>query len=109
MDLSGIWSFFRPVVRLALSLLTVASFLLGAILNPNGFLNTAICGAIDHVAAIFPSTPEPMKIGSILDSLALAMPAVGRGIIKEIFVTITAMIAVSLVIKIYKLIPFKAT
>lgn len=70
-------------------------------------MNTVIVAAIDFVAAFFPSTPENLKIGNIINNLASSMPAVGAGIIREIFGTITTIALLALVIKIYKLLPFK--
>ena len=85
--------FFKPITRVFLAIISLISFLVGALLNPQGFLNQIICSVIDYIAFIFPSTPDNLKVSSIINGLASAMPLVG----------------LTLIVKIYKLIPFKAT
>lgn len=104
-----LFNFIKPIVVVFSSVGTIIAFLLGALLNPQGLLNQIVCGTIDGIASLLPSTPNNLKIGSLIDSIAATMPAVGRGIIREMFVTLTAMMAVIAVIKIYKLLPFKAS
>lgn len=106
---TALFSFIKPIVVVFASITTLVAFLLGALLNPQGFLNSLICGAIDMIASVFPSTPDNLKVASLIDSIASSMPAVGRGIIREFFVTISAIVAIMSIIKIYKLLPFKAT
>lgn len=101
--------FFTPVVVIAASLVTVAAFLIGALNNPQGLMNQMIVSGINYIAAIFPSTPENLKIGNLISSLGDTIPAIGTGIISEIFTTISTIAGISLAIKIYKLLPFKAS
>lgn len=102
-------SFFTPVVIFFVSVVTIVAFLLGALANPQGWMNSVVCSAIDYIAAIFPSTPANLKISSLIDSVALAMPLVGRGIISDILGSIAAIFAIRAVIVIYKLLPFKSS
>lgn len=104
-----LFQFFKPVILVATGLASVVSFLLGALANPQGLWNQICVAAIDFVAQFFPSTPTEYTIGSVIDSIAVKMPLVGRGIIYEIFQVILVIAGLELAIKVYKLIPFKAT
>lgn len=106
---NALLQFFQPVVVFFVSVVSIIGFLLGALANPQGLMNKIVCGVIDGIATILPSTPNNLKIAYLIDSIASSMPAVGRGIIREFFITITAMFAIVAVIKIYKLLPFKAS
>ena len=89
------------------ALSTIFSIVLGAIANPAGAVNTFICKVIDIVAAVWPSTPDSMKISNILVSFSTAFPIIGYGIVVEITQTIGTIFLLFAAIKIYKLIPFK--
>lgn len=80
-----------------------------AIANPGGAVNAFINMIVDFIGSVFPSTPDNLKIGSLINSVGDSMPAVGRGIVREFFVTFSSCFGLALVIKIYKLIPFKAS
>lgn len=101
--------FLNPVVSVFIATTSIVSFLMAALLNPEGAVNKFANSVIDKVAIVFPSTPNNLKLGYLLDEATSSMPSVGRGIIGDIFVTISSMFAIVVVIKIYKLIPFKAT
>ena len=101
--------FLNPIVAVATGLTSIVAWLLGALADPQGAMNSIVNKTIDVIAAFLPSTPESLKLGFLLDSVAASMPAVGRGVISEIFVTISAMFGLVAIIKLYKLIPFKAT
>lgn len=88
---------------------SLGSVILGIITNPLGAVNAFINVIIDAVASVWPSTPPSLKIAALIDSVAATMPGVGRGIIREFFVTISSFFALAVVIKIYKLLPFKAS
>jgi len=106
---NALFQFFKPIVIFFISITSVVAFLLGALLNPQGFMNDVICFAIDYISALFPSTPENLKIATIVNNLGDSVPLVGRGVIREVFITISSIVLISLAIKIYKLLPFKAT
>lgn len=107
--LNALFQFLNPIVIFFASVAGIAAFLLGALADPQGFMNQVVCGIIDGVATIFPSTPDNLKIGTMIDSLGASMPAVGRGIIREVFNTILIIAGLLAVVKIYKLLPFKAS
>ena len=98
-----------PVYMVAVALITVVSVILGAIINPSGAINTLICTVIDIVVFFFPSTPNDLKISSLLTAFSSAVPLVGWGIVLDIMNTCFTMLAILLIIKVYKLIPFKST
>lgn len=102
-----ILNFIQPIVVICISITAIVAFLLGALLDPQGFMNQVIVGIISNVADIFPSTPENLKIANIINNLGDSVPAVGRGVIRETFFTLSSIFLISLVIKIYKLLPFK--
>lgn len=105
----GLFLFFTPVITVFVSITAIVAFLIGALLDPQGLMNSVVCHAIDYIAAIFPSTPDNLKIATILNSAGDSMPAVGRGVVKEIFSTIAIIFGLGLIVKIYKLLPFKAS
>ena len=102
-------TFIKPIVIFFVSVAGIVGVVIGAIENPEGFLNTIICGVIDMIATFLPSTPDNLKIANIVDSLASQMPAVGRYIILDTLQTISSIAGISVAIKVYKLIPLKAT
>jgi hypothetical protein len=106
---AAIAAFFTPVVIFFTSVVVIVAFLLGALADPNGFVNGMIVGAINNVSSILPSTPDNLKIGYLIDSVAGSMPLVGRGIINTVLSSVSTLFGVRLVIAIYKLLPFKAT
>ena len=102
-------NFLVPVIVVCTGLIGIVAFLVAALNDPQGWMNSVVITTIDAVAGFFPSTPDNLKIGTIIDSLGDSMPLVGRAVIREIFTTISAIAGIALVVKIYKLIPFKAT
>lgn len=101
--------FFRPVVAVFAAITSAVALLLGAILDPAGAVNTFICKIIDLVDAVLPQTPANLKLGALISSAGSAVPFVGSGIVYEVFKTGFTMLAIVIAIKVYKLIPFKAT
>lgn len=101
--------FLVPVIAFFISVGSIVALVLGAINNPEGAVNTFLIRMIDNVAFYFPSTPNNLKIGSLLGSVANMMPIVGQAIVYDIAQTIAAIFSIMAVIKIYKLIPFKSS
>lgn len=99
----------KPIYVVFFSITGFISFLLGALADPQGWMNAVVCTTVDVIAAFFPRTPDNLKIANILNSVGDSMPLVGRSIVYEIAGTIATIAGISLVIKLYKLIPFKAT
>lgn len=107
--ISVILLFFNPLVSIGTGFVVLISWLLGAIADPQGFLNGVVNATIDVVASVLPTTPDSLKIGTIINNVAGLMPGVGRAVISEIFFSISAIFLLFAAVKIYKLIPFKAT
>lgn len=107
--INAILEFFKPVTVFFMSVGSLVAFLLGALQNPQGLMNQVVCTVIDVVTAVLPSTPQGLHISDFVSAAANQIPAVGRGIISEVLTTIASLSAIALAIKIYKLIPFKAT
>lgn len=99
----------RKFLPILVSFGVVIDFFRRAIADPQGFANRFLIGAIDIIAGVFPSTPDNLKVYAILNSASSKMPIVGKNIVYDIAGTIAAISLISLTIKIYKLIPFKAT
>jgi hypothetical protein len=98
---------FDSINWIVLAITAPLSIIIGAIANPAGAVNSFLCRAIDLVASVFPSTPPNLKIATLLTSAGDSIPIVGRAVVYDIFSTIAIMFAVVLIIKVYKLIPFK--
>lgn len=106
--LGSIWASFSGFLKAFWdSLSKLFSILLGAIANPFGAVNSFICLLIDGIASVWPSTPENLKVGSLIASIGTAIPLVGTAVVYDIFQTAGSMLAIVLLIKLYKLIPFK--
>jgi hypothetical protein len=102
-------TFFNPVILIATSITGIVTFLIGAFENPSGWLSQVIKKLIDIVAAVLPETPDNLKVTNLLQSLYPETPSVGKYVLGEIVEVLITLSAIALVIKIYKLIPFKAT
>lgn len=100
---------FNPMVAIIMSVTSIVAVLITCVSSPQSAVNQLICTVIDMVSGFLPSTPDNLKLGSILNQATSTMPNLGRGIIGEIFLTTSAIFGITIAIKIYKLIPFKAT
>ena len=107
--LSLLLKFLVPIISVAVALFGVIALILGAIQDPEGAVNTFLVRMIDNIAPLFPQTPESLKVANIIDSVGETMPVVGKAVVFEVFQTISIIFGILAVIKIYKLIPFKAT
>lgn len=101
--------FLNPIASFCTALTGVVSLVLWCVANPQSAVNLFICKIIDVVSSVFPSTPPELKISTLLASLGGAVPLIGYGIFLDIAQLIFAMFSVVVIVKIYKLIPFKAT
>ncbi len=90
-------------------LLPLVGFILGVLLDPTGFLNWCACLVIDVVSFPFPTTPENMRLASLITTLGNGIPILGGAILLETARTIGGVFVIYVGIKIYKLIPFKAS
>ncbi|MEA5472153.1 hypothetical protein [Spirulina sp. 06S082] len=102
-------SLFSPITAIFIALSGFFATLIGAVRNPGGFFNTLVCGLIDLIASIFPETPERFQIATVLNSISDSLPAVGRQIVYDIAGTFALMALLILVVKVYRLLPFKAS
>ena len=101
--------YIKPVIVFCASLFTPVAIILGCIKNPQGAVNVFIVKIIDLIHPIFPSTPANLKVAYLINQVGDQMPLVGKAVLFEIFQIISTIIGITVVIKIYKLIPFKAT
>lgn len=97
-----------PVVRIALAVLFPLGYVIAALRNPSGALNHFAIKVIDALASVWPSTPEGMTLAGILLGPTQQM-GFGRYVISEFFALCGSFMAVIVLVKLYKLIPFKAT
>lgn len=86
-----------------------AAVIFGIFKHPIGAINTLIDNLIDFIAGVFPSTPNNLKVAALVDSISSVVPSVGRGVIADFFSKVTICFGLAIVIKVYKLIPFKAS
>lgn len=84
----------------------IFSFLVAFLQFVFGWLNDFACALVDIVIFILPRTPANLKI-SYLVSIHLANMSFGQAVVIEIFTMISSFAAVVILIKLYKLIPFK--
>lgn len=88
-------------------IIAVFSVLTVAVTFPDSFINQLICGAIDLISIVFPSTPDNLKLSALINNLASFMPIFGKKLIENILGTARDLLSIYFLIKIYKLIPFK--
>ena|ERR687885_2010937 len=87
------------------------SILLGVIADPTGSFGYFICIMIEVILSPLPSTPESLKITNLISqftqSLGDAYPVIGAGLLNEVFGSVGIVVGILVIVKIYKLIPFK--
>lgn len=98
-----------PVVVFFASVGVIVAFLLAALADPQGWMNQVVISIINGISFILPSTPNNLKIGTLINSLGNSLPFIGRGIITDIIQTLSSIFIIRMVIVIYKLLPFKAS
>lgn len=96
------------VTPVFLAIVGFISIVIGAISDPAGAVNSFICRMIDLISIVWPSTPESLKLSNIIFP-QLGGLSIGRAFLVEFFNTAFLMLGILLVVKLYKLIPFKAT
>jgi hypothetical protein len=106
---SALASYFNPAIVFFTSVASIVALVLGCILDPAGAINTFICKVLDIIASVFPSTPDNLKLGFFVNQASAFLPAFGASIIGDIVSTISSIFLISLAVRVYKLIPFKAT
>jgi len=98
----------RPAAPVFNALRSLIAIALGALADPTGAFNALIVRLIDFAALYWPSTPEELKIANLIFPQSGTVP-IGKYFIVEIFSTAFLMMGVIAFVKLYKLIPFKAT
>ena len=95
-----------PSFIVAGALMPVLGLVVGAANDPQGWANSVLYGAVDVLAFAWPSTPDSLKVGSILQNLSGSLPF-GYRIISEFFQSVGLIFTFWAGIKLYKLLPFK--
>lgn len=103
--LENIWNFIKDTLDFVKEVL---EWIVAIFKDPLGFFNQCINYIIDLMAIILPSTPENLKIGALISS-AGSTTGLGKSLISTLFETFSQLAGIALVIKVYKLIPFKMT
>jgi hypothetical protein len=87
--------------------ITIVCVAYQSVINPKGAINTFMIHAIDTVLAFFPSTPDNLKIGSMISGFYAAIPSpIGASLVHEIMVGVFALLPLFLAVKLYKMMPF---
>lgn len=98
-----------PAIRVLTAIVPVVSVLITTVANPTGAVNKLLVSFIDFIAQFWPSTPEQLKLANLIAGPLESGTTVGQAIIVDLFQTAFLMLSVIVLIKLYKLIPFKAT
>jgi hypothetical protein len=89
------------------------SVILGFLSDPGGVVTAFVCPILQAIFQFFPSTPEQLKVINMFDDMIKTFdktfPIIGGGIFNEILSSVSAYFGIIVLVKIYKLIPFKAT
>jgi hypothetical protein len=85
---------------------TIICFMYIVIQNPEGAINQFMITIISSVLILFPSTPSNFKVANLLQSIASANPTFGWGVVFEIFQGASGLFFVSLLVRIWKFLPF---
>ena len=102
-------NFFEFINNIIEFIKEVIEWIVAIFKNPLGFLNQCINWVVDLIAGILPSTPEDLKINSLISKAGSSIPLIGEDLISELVSTFGQLASLATIIKIYKLIPFKAT
>lgn len=107
--LSALASWLNPIRATAIGFGGITAFLMGALANPNGLWNQIVNASIDVIVFLLPNHPDNLKLITIVNSVGSLLPSFGTAIIFEMAVFTSSVFLIFLLIKIYKLIPFKLT
>jgi hypothetical protein len=77
------------------------------ITHPFEFLSFLVCSAVGSIFHVLPSTPDNLKIANLISQLGSTFPLIGSGVIHELFTTVASIVGILVLIKVYKLLPFK--
>lgn len=94
------------IFTMSCALTTIICLIYQTIKNPEGALNQFMIMVLSSVLILFPSTPDNLKVGSLLSQFAAAFPQIGTCVLGEILSGIAGLAAVFLVVKLWRLMPF---
>lgn len=100
---------FQTFLRLINTIYDSLLWIAACVLSPIASINWLICSLIDFISAVLPSTPDNLKVAYLVSQAGSQIPGIGSDIIWDILESIAIIFSISVVIKIYKLLPFKAT
>lgn len=98
-----------PLIRVIANrfVVTIVGTAAAIILDPAGFVSTAICWFIDLLVAPIPDMPQQYTIAGIAQTLGTNIPFIGSGIFYKITRDVAIVVSLGIPIKVYKLMPFK--
>lgn len=102
-------AFFASLSGIIVGLGVIVAFVIAAIADPSGWINQSLCYAIDMIVSVFPSTPNNLRLESIILSISSYIPSAGVFLIREAYLAFRDVFSLIVVFKVYKMIPFKAT
>lgn len=94
----------RPLLTIIIPLLAPVAVIVEAFRNPLGWTNQVMINLIDLVAGVFPDQPQGMTLAGLISSAGVE--GFGAFVIAEILSAISIIVAVDIVIKIWKWLPF---
>lgn len=100
------WLVSNWIFTMSCTITTILCLIYQTIQNPEGALNQFMIMAISSVIILFPSTPDNLKIASLLDQFNDTFPQVGSYVLTEILSGIVGLSTVFLFTKLWKLLPF---
>lgn len=94
------------IFTMSCALTTIICLVYQAIKNPEGAINEFLINVLSSVLILFPSTPEDLKVASLLVKFNESFPQVGSYVLGEIFSGIVGLATVFFVVKLWKMLPF---
>lgn len=104
-SLSTIWQQLTPISKALITLLPLVSFLGGAIADPQGFANAFMCGFIDMIVGVLPSTPSQYQVGTLIQNIITDFPE-SAYLLSSTFQGIAGIFAIYLGVKAFRFLPF---
>ena len=112
MDFTGLVNFltdmFGDLRKVISSLMGAVAIVVGTIQNLGGAVNTLLVNLINLVADVWPSTPDEIKLATLIENAGNST-GIGTAIIYDTFQTAFLVLSIVALVKLYKLIPFKMT
>lgn len=100
------WLVSNWIFTMSCTITTILCLIYQTIQNPEGALNQFMIMVISSVIVLFPSTPDDLKIASLLEQFNTDFPQIGSYVLAEIFSGIVGLSSVFLFTKLWKLLPF---